>query len=96
MNSELTQNDFAKLPKIYSIGGDKLRMKDGTEYSGIMGSFMVRDVKAEPSDGDFVPAVWSSSEEATGHLREALDSGLGLVYLNLRPGYHHVMRIEKD
>lgn len=77
-------------PTFQSYGNEKWTTTDGTQYRGLMGHFTIVDAKGPPVEGNTAPQVWETAEEATGHLREALDAGMTLVYFNLRPGVHHV------
>lgn len=52
--------------------------KDGTPYFGINGHTMIK------CEGVSTP------EQATGHLQEAVSAGAQIVFLNLRPGIHHI------
>lgn len=81
---------FAKLPQFYGMGNQSWTTSDGTTYMGVLNNFNIREVKEEAKAYGELPTTIESKEEAVGHLKEALDAGFELLYLNLRPGWHHV------
>lgn len=85
---------LAKTPMFYNMGDEKWTTSDGTVYSGMLGSFMIfEEGKDKPEDQPY-PMMLYSVDAATGHLKEALDSGFELICLDLRPGWHHLRKVK--